>query len=932
LQQFNETLEKERGFRLGFRTGLHCGQVVVGMIGGRLDILGDAVNVTARIEEQASEGEVLISRDLATLLRDHFLLGPVTQVKVKGKDEPIKVQVLKGEAPFHQRQILNHKTPFIGREPEVQFMTGFFQKALATGMPAVLLYQSPPGCGKSRLLAEFEASLAGQGLCRLFLNCVFSPNLTMNIQILRSFLQINRSITTREDLAAHLRRFLVHEEPETLALAALYIAALLGFSLSEEESIHAIAGTPEETWNRALALFAGIFSRLTRHSPVVILLDDIQWIDEGSMRVLTTLTAQVTGPFCVIAMGRPEKRISDALVGCPGVLVRDLLPLSPEKSLELVNGLLSTLQSVPQDLIDQVTTIAQGNPFFIEEIIINLRDKEVIRNDDDQWSVDSQRLGQLHIPTQIEMIVQARLDLLPKSDLELLKKASVMGRNFFWEPVARREGGRLPAEGIANFLNRGIILLGPDDQDLGIRQYRFSHEIIREVLYARLTRRQKHSNHLLMAEWFRSRPLEEAVQLRYLAYHYEHAEHDTEAIECAMQGGSLALRRFEILEALRFFGQVDRLLRRNVARFDQPTLARFLEQYAEALLLDGKPQTVIEVIDRHRSKLDERSIHAFRICLKKLEALEKIGDESTWQALLASSAVALKACSSRRSKDWKRLQAGFAVRQGEYCRRHERYAEAEEQFAKALRIAEELHDKWEIAACHRSLGVISFHLGARAKAFEHHRLTLIALEELNNWEAVQTYYENASQAYCVKFDLAQSRQEFEAQLAQARAEADQKIMAVCLNYLGVISRYQRDFATAILYSREACSLREKSGDWYGQMLCLGNMALAQRSLGRLDLAGDLFEQALSLCRAHDDPQSTSFFLISLATHWSIQKRFDKAIGFLRQAYDLRRRNGDDGMLAAIEKEIWNCIQKRDALQESNTPHAHGDGCKPCVRG
>ncbi|MFZ2960281.1 MAG: adenylate/guanylate cyclase domain-containing protein [Candidatus Ozemobacteraceae bacterium] len=925
LSKFNDTLEKERGFRLGFRTGLHCGQVVVGMIGGRLDILGDAVNVAARMEENAPEGEILISRDLAAQLRDRFLLSPMTQIKVKGKEKPIKVHLLKGEAPFHQRQILENRTPFVGREKELSFMAGFFQETLASGNPSILLYQSPPGCGKSRLLAEFEASMAGKGLCKVFLNCVFSPNLTMNIQILRSFLQINRGIASREDLVSHLRRFFSHEEPETLTLAALHIASLLGLPLKEEESIHAIKNNPEETWNKAISLLAGIFSRLVRQSPVLVLLDDIQWIDEGSMRVLTSLMKMMTGPFCVIAMGRPEKATLENIAGFSNAVIRDLTPLSPEKSMELVKGLLSTLQDVPQSLMEQVTTIAQGNPFFIEEVIINLKDKDIIRIDENKWSIDSQRLGQIEIPTQIEMIVQARLDLLPRPDLELLKKASVMGRTFFWEPVARREGGKLPAEGIANFLNRGIILPGSDDVELGFRQYKFSHEIIREVLYSRLTRRQKHNNHLLMTEWFHALDLGEEVVLPYLCFHYERAEHFQEAVKCALRGGSLALRRYEILEACRFFEQVDRLLRKDSANLDQASLPDFLEQYSETLLLDGKPRAIIELLDSYWSRIDERSPNALRIRLKKLEALEKLGEETPWKAFLEESAALFRKLPARNSKEWKRLQAGFSVRQGEFFRLHGQLTEANDQISKALEIAEELRDKWDIAACHRSLGVICFNLGADSKALEHHRLALIALEELNNWEAVQTYLDNASRAYCVKLDLDQSRVVFETALAKTRAGKDKAGTAACLNYLGVISRYRQDYEKAIGYSQEACTLREEIGDTYGQMLCLGNMALANRSLGRYDLSNDLLEKGLEICR-NKDPQGTSFFLISLATLWTIQNRFDKAIGYLRQAYDLRRKIGDDGMLFSIEKEIYNCIQKRDALKDANkkSPTAPGN--------
>ncbi len=914
LDNFSDSLEREKGFRLEMRIGLHCGQVVVGMLGGRLDILGDAVNLTARMEQNAPAGEVLITHDLAVQLRDRFLLSPVAPLAVKGKEEPVKVHILKGEAPFLRRKILDRKTRFIGRDQELVFMAEFFENCKNTAKPGVLLFQSSPGCGKSRLLAEFEATIGERFQHLIFLHCVFSPNLTMNIQILRSFLQISRNIASREDLLEHLRRLFPGEEPAVLNSAAINLATLLGLRLAEDESIQAIKTNPEEIWRKALGMLNGIFSRMVARSPVLVLLDDIQWIDEGSVRVLQSMVQNISGPLCVIAMGRPGKTGSDLISGNSEAIIRDLEPLENDKALELVNELLSTLPDIPPSLVDQVTTIAHGNPFFIEEVIINLRDREVIRKQENKWSIDAVRLRDLEIPANVEMIVQARLDLLPRPDLELLKKASVMGRSFFWEPVARREGGRLPSEGISDFLNRGLILIGNDDPELGFRQYRFSHEIIREVLYSRLTRRQKQSNHLVMAEWFQSLNLGEDIVLKYVSYHFEHGGRLLDATKSAIRAGCLALRRFQSMEACNYFAQAERLWQKNTLNLDGEIQLEFLESYSEALLLEGKPEKVLELLDQLAVKVEETSAHSIRVRLKKLEALEKIGNDEPWKTLLQDTEKRLKNVGAGNRVERKRLQAGFAFRKGEYFRLHRQFRDARDNLNKSLIIAEELHDKWNIALCHKSLGVISFHLDDRGGALEHHRYALIALEELNNREAVQTYLDNAAKAYRIKLDLDQSLNIFEIYLADFRLNGEKAKLASCLNYLGVIYRYKQEYEKSLAYSNEALEIRKELGDLYGQTLCLGNLGMALRSLGRSDASRKIFEEALKISEFNEDPQGISYFLISLSTLLQLQNCFEKAIGYLRRAYVLRKKLGDDGMLLPLEDEIRSCIQKRQTLK------------------
>jgi tetratricopeptide (TPR) repeat protein len=298
-----------------------------------------------------------------------------------------------------------------------------------------------------------------------------------------------------------------------------------------------------------------------------LVFDDLQWADESSLDFIEHLVSSCRGaPVMVLCLTRPEffeqghKRLSSA----PRI---QLAPLERQSGRQLVDALLARMRDVPQALRDLVTATAEGNPYFIEELIGVLIEDGVIGVDDSGWHVVPDRLSSVRVPTTLAGVLQARVDALPPRQRTTLQQASVVG-HVFWDDALRRLG---PTEtrDLEEFVRRELTQDREPSIFQGTQEYSFKHHLLHAVTYQGVLREDKRRLHRAAAEWLISRSRERASEYHGLiADHYDRAGDTEKAIEYLRKAASDAWYSYALPSALAYFDRAIGSMPASHAKFE----------------------------------------------------------------------------------------------------------------------------------------------------------------------------------------------------------------------------------------------------------------------------------------------------------------------------------------------------------------------------
>jgi len=450
--EYAAELKRREGIDFRIRAGLNTGPVVVGNVGSDLryeyTALGDAMNTAARMQSAAQPGTVLVTENTYRLTRESFDVEDLGEIEVKGKAEPVHAYRVLGRkaTPGSKRGLagIGLDSPMIGRDEPLERLTDVLDVVRAGG-GRIAFVIGEPGIGKSRLLAELrkvaEAPAEGalpatwiEGRC-----VSYGRNLPYQllIDVVRSILGLSFGIPeaeARRTLDARLADLLTdvaEEVPDT----APYLASLLGLPLRPDE-VERTALDPDVMQGRIVAATHRLLRGLTRRGPVALVLEDVHWADPASLDVARQLMPLSTGlPILIVAAMRAETDspgwafIEQArqLFGDSITEIR-LEPLSEADSRTLISNLLE-IESLPEPIRTAIMARAEGNPFFVEEVVRMLIERGVIEARGDRW-VATGAIATAEIPENLHGLLLARIDGLPESAKRSLRIAAVIGRQF----------------------------------------------------------------------------------------------------------------------------------------------------------------------------------------------------------------------------------------------------------------------------------------------------------------------------------------------------------------------------------------------------------------------------------------------------------------------------------------------------------------------
>ncbi|HEX8930000.1 MAG TPA: AAA family ATPase, partial [Actinomycetota bacterium] len=567
LGELNEQLERDWGVRLRARSGVNTGEVVTGdpAIGDAL-VLGDAVNVAARLEQAAPPGEVLLGQPTLRLVRDAVDVEPVPPLRLKGKQAPVAAWRLLGVEPGAPGHARRQDAPIVGRQPELRLFEWVYERVSTTAACHLLTVLGQAGVGKTRLVAEAVRGLEAtvlRGRCLSYGEGITFWPVSEVVHQAAGMIDTDPPA----EAAAKLRRLLGDAgDADHVAGRVAQLIGLEATAVPAEEAAWA--------FRRLLEVLAG-------RGPLVVVLDDLHWAEPTLLDLVEHVADSArAAPILLVAIARPE--LLEQRPGWAGGKLNAttvlLEPLGEAESAELLDSLAGPA-ALPEAARRGITRAAEGNPLFLEELLAALVEEGRLRREDGRW-VAAADLATLGIPPSIQALLTARLDRLDDADRAILERASVVGQVFErsavveLSPPERRH--ELPGR-LGTLVRRELLRRVPSR--LTDEGFQFRHQLLRDAAYDSIPKQTRAELHERFASWLertagpRLREVEEI-----LGYHLERAWGYRVELGTATDRD----RRLAEAAATRLGGAG----RRAMARGDLPAAANLLER-AIALLPEG---------------------------------------------------------------------------------------------------------------------------------------------------------------------------------------------------------------------------------------------------------------------------------------------------------------------------------------------------------
>jgi len=548
LQPLHEEVKQAHGRDFLMRIGINTGPVVVGAIGHdlRMDYtaVGDTTNLAARLLNVAKPGQIVVSRYTQHLRDEFFVFDDLGEFEVKGKTHPVRAYSLKGEVRGQTRFEVSKArglTPLVGREAELDRLRAAHRRAIEGHGMSVML-TGEPGLGKSRLLYEFVHGVEARGV--LEAGCLsYGGSMPYHpvLEALRRYFGLSESMA-EEDIRWRLRDRLT-----TLGLNETNAVDLLGHFIGVTVPSGLLARLQTQQLKaQTLGLLRDLFLRESERHPLVLVFENLHWMDASSAEFLRSFTDAIEKyRILVVLTTRPGTN--------PSLLppVRETIALSGLDEGHRRTMVLAFVgaKSASEKLLELIQSRAEGNPLYVEEILRQLRETNGYAVEGGHATLGAVDVG---VPATIHDIIAARVDRLTDPLKQTIQAAAVVGRQFAVPLVSRvlETNGEVTRRLDDLSALEFVFLSVPEPEPV----YTFTHALTQDVVYEGLLLRKRRQYHGAVAsaleEMFVGR-LDDVAEL--LAYHFGRSDDVEKAVDYAILAGEKAQRRWANEEALANF-------------------------------------------------------------------------------------------------------------------------------------------------------------------------------------------------------------------------------------------------------------------------------------------------------------------------------------------------------------------------------------------
>jgi tetratricopeptide (TPR) repeat protein len=486
------------------------------------------VNTAQRLEAAADPGEILVGERTFGATQRAFRFGEPRMLELKGKADAVRtyglVEELREATP---RGIRGLSAPMIGRDREHVTLTGLLDETIESGKPRLVVIYGLAGIGKSRLTNEFITSArASSPEIRVLRGRCLSAGHGITYwalgEILRGACEIGldeKSDVVKERMQRRVAQILepLGLSPEEAQMTTAALATTVGIRLDRTSQGDAGPGSAEDL-ARAWPRFATAYAAA---GPAIWVIEDMHWSGEPAVEMLAQIARRTDGPLLIVATARPEFADQHPAFGPGGqdAVAISLRPLTDNQSNDLVDRLLA-VDELPEALRSEIVAKADGNPFFVEEILQRLIDEGALERDGERWRA-TQTIGEVKIPDSVQALLAARIDALQPEERRVLQEAAVVGRTFWAAAVESAVGPAGLESSLAGLERKGLILVRPTTTLAGQTEYLFKHALTRDVAYATLPKARRARAHAAVAAWIAELGGDRAEEFAELiAYHF----------------------------------------------------------------------------------------------------------------------------------------------------------------------------------------------------------------------------------------------------------------------------------------------------------------------------------------------------------------------------------------------------------------------------
>jgi predicted ATPase/class 3 adenylate cyclase len=617
------------GRPLSMHTGVNTGTVVTGRTdfeAGTETVVGDPVNLASRLKDAAQSGQILVGPSTWRYTSDAFEYRALGTISLKGKEKPIPVyellcrKVKEGRSDYETLDRSIH-SELVARKKELELLEHQALR-LIDGEGSIMFVEGEAGVGKSRLLAELRgkdclrgATLLEGSAQSIGRNLSFHPFLEM-LDAWAGIREEDGASEISTKLEAAIERAASGEAGEIFP----FVAVMRGLELRGRHAkrVSGIAG--DALAKLVFKSLRDLIRLMSQQHPVVIILEDLHWVDQSSLELLEALFRLAESERVMfLAALRPSEQKTEKLVENvrqaygPRCLVIDLAALNRPESEQMVSNLLKN-RAIPKDILDSIGERAGGNPFFIEEIVRSWIDQGAVTVSKEGFQI-TDRIEHSRIPYTVNQAIMARIDRLEEDTREILRVASVIGRSFFYRILAQlaQNVGTLGAR-LEQLKTIQLILERSRMEEV---EYLFKHALVQQAIYDSLLLQVRKRIHAGVA-----RSIESLFAVRLpeflgvLAFHYIQAEDFEKAEEYLLKAGDAMLVSSASSEAIYYFQEGLAIYLQKVGEKADPLkLARLEKNIAYAHYHRGQYLEAVEHFERALSHLGVRPAKGIALML-----------------------------------------------------------------------------------------------------------------------------------------------------------------------------------------------------------------------------------------------------------------------------------------------------------------------------
>ena len=546
-------VEKRIERPISMHSGINTGLVVTGEVDmeqGTHGVAGDTINLASRLSSLAKPGEILVGLETYHQAEGHFTFESLEPTTIKGKAEPVQVHKVlsQKEEPVTLHRLSGLRADLIGRKVELAELSEAVEN-LQKRKGRVFSICGDAGTGKSRLIEQFKSTLDLEEIQWLEGHAYAYAQ---NIPYFPLIDLLNRVFQIEEGDSSEKVRQKVESGVEDLVGGKEdvipYLGSLYSLSYPEIEEV-----SPEFWKSRLQDAIQSILSALARKAPTIFFLEDLHWADPSFIELLRNVLLEIRQPAIVLCVYRPIFSLltSHQLSGMAKVYKEiRLQDLSTSEAHDMLESLLKT-ETIPSDLKGFVQDKAEGNPFYLEELVNSLIESETLVRDNGSWKI-TRPITESDISSTIHGLISGRLDRLEKETKRILQEASVIGRGFLYEILKRiTELEDRIDRGLSSLERLDLIRTRSIEPDL---EYMFKHPLTQEVVYNGLLKKERQAIHeqiaLVMESLFQDR-LSEFYET--LAFHFAQGQSEIKAVDYLVKSGEKSLARYAVEEAHEYF-------------------------------------------------------------------------------------------------------------------------------------------------------------------------------------------------------------------------------------------------------------------------------------------------------------------------------------------------------------------------------------------